>query len=354
MPFPFIHSVRLEPVSWPLRSVFVTARGRKTHTDNLTVIVRLADGTLGKSEASSSIALASESQKNMQDILQTVIPEVRGRSIDDLPSLVPLIWSVSRFHPTAAAALESALWDAWARAQGKPLFRLLGDKQATLETDLTLSVDEPNAMAQRAKLAARRGFRRFKVKLAGKPDLDFARVAAVHGAVPKAQLVADGNQGFHWLGALSFVQKVKRAGLPIVFFEQPFPRLDLKNMRLLRQRTGIPVFADEAVLGVADATKVFAADAADGVNVKLAKCGLTGALEIIRLTRHMKKRLAIGCMEESKLGLAASVHLACATGAFEWVDLDSFFLLDVRPPRGGFEAKGAKLSVRASIKGIGL
>jgi len=48
----------------------------------------------------------------------------------------------------------------------------------------------------------------------------------------------------------------------------------------------------------------------------VAKSGLLGALDIIQIARRFKKRLSIGCMEESKVGIAASVHLACGTGVF--------------------------------------
>ena len=100
--------------------------------------------------------------------------------------------------------------------------------------------------------------------------------------------------------------------------------------------------------------KLFEASAADGVNIKVAKSGLLGALDIIRTAQRFKKRLAIGCMEESKLGLAASVHLACGAGVFEWVDLDSVFLLESTSLRGGFLIKGPKLSVKGMGPGIGI
>jgi L-alanine-DL-glutamate epimerase-like enolase superfamily enzyme len=192
------------------------------------------------------------------------------------------------------------------------------------------------------------------VKLAGTPERDFERLQAVHKAAPKAALVADGNQGFHLVQALDLIQRIRRADIPLVFFEQPFARLDIKAMRTFRQRARVPLFADESVLTVSDAIKLFEADAADGINIKVAKSGLLGALDLIHIAQRFKKRLAIGCMEESKLGLAASVHLACGTGVFEWVDLDSFFLLNTPPPRGGFQTRGPKFSIRKTMVGIGL
>ena len=59
---PLIHSVTLKLVSFPFKTAFVTAAGHKQRTDNVQITLQLSDGTLGKAEASSSIALASESR----------------------------------------------------------------------------------------------------------------------------------------------------------------------------------------------------------------------------------------------------------------------------------------------------
>jgi L-alanine-DL-glutamate epimerase-like enolase superfamily enzyme len=125
-------------------------------------------------------------------------------------------------------------------------------------------------------------------------------------------------------------------------------------MRAFRKKSKVPLMADESILTPADAAKVFNADAADGVVIKIAKSGLLGALDIIQTAKRFNKKLAIGCMEESKLGLAASVHLACGTGAFDGFDLDSAFLVDESPQRGGCRLKGPRLSVSGIKSGIGM
>src|SRR5207248_2219675 len=119
-------------------------------------------------------------------------------------------------------------------------------------------------------------------------------------------------------------------------------------------RCKVPLFVDESVLTAEDANRVLGREAADGINIKIAKSGILGALDIIQVAKHYKKRVAIGCMEESKLGLAASVHLACGAGLFDWVDLDSVFLLESSTVRGGFSVRGSKLSVKGIKAGIGI
>ncbi len=355
MKSPFIKSVEIRPVSYQLAQPFVTAAGRKTETHNVEIRLTLTDGTRGIGEASSSIAMPSESQSAMKRALQETVADLRGRPIDDYRTLIATLWRQQPYHPTAIAAMECALFDAYTRVKGKSLASFLGGKQTTVETDLTISVGSPASQALVARAAARKGFKRLKVKLSGRdPAEDLARLQAVRAAAPKAQLVADGNQGFGLFQALNFVHQLQKLNIPLVFFEQPFAKHDLRSMRLFRKRSKVPLFADESVLTAADAAKLLESGAADGVNIKIAKSGIVGALDIINIATRMKKRLAIGCMEESKIGLAASVHLACGTGAFEWVDLDSVYLLEPSRVRGGFTMKGPRLSVAQIRLGVGL
>ncbi len=354
MKTPAIQSIEIKPVSFALKNPFVTAAGHKNRTDNVQIALRLSNGIVGRAEASSSIAMPGESSAAMQRVLQSLIPELRGRPIGEYRTLVDDCWRQQPYHPTATAAMECALIDAFTKWKRQPLYRFLGDQSQAVETDFTLSVGEPGVLAKAAKKAAAKGFKRLKVKLSGRAAIDLERIRAVHQAAPHCQLVADGNQGFSLSQALLWAQRVERDKIPVLFLEQPFPRHDLRAARLFRGRQHLPIWADESVRNAAEAVRVLSAEAADGVNVKIAKSGLLGALDIIRIAKRFKKKLGIGCMEESKLGLAASVHLACGAGVFDWVDLDSVFLLDARPVRGGFSMQGPKLSVKGIGPGIGL
>jgi len=352
---PTIQSIDIKPVSFKLKNPFITAGGSKTETHNVQIALTLSDGTRGLAEASSSIAMPGETQEAMIRELKGLIPELRGKPIENYREHVAASWRLQALHPTAAAAMECAILDAYTRALDQPLSEFLGGQTTSVETDLTLSLAPPAELFKAAKAAAAKRFRRLKVKLRGaSPEEDMERILAVRRGAPQALLVADGNQGFGLSQAIDFAHRVRRAQVSLVFLEQPFRRHDVRSMRLFRQRTHLPIFADESVFTAADAVRLFEAEAADGLNIKVAKSGLLGALDIIHIAQRFKKRLAIGCMEESKLGLAASVHLACGSGAFEWVDLDSAFLLEPSSQRGGFSTKGPKLSVKGVGPGIGI
>jgi len=114
-------------------------------------------------------------------------------------------------------------------------------------------------------------------------------------------------------------------------------------MAWLQKRSPAPVAADESVRSPEDALRVIEARAAGVLNIKLAKTGVRGALDIAALARAAGLKLMIGCMQETARGLSPSVHLACGLGAFSYCDLDSDALLGPGQPRGEFRREGPLL-----------
>src|SRR5205823_3336128 len=122
--------------------------------------------------------------------------------------------------------------------------------------------------------------------------------------------------------------------------EQPVLKEDLAALDQVADASPVPVFADEAVKTPRDALEVVTQTRAHGINVKLMKSGIAGALEIIAICRAAGRKLMIGCMLESSLGIAFSLALACGTGAFDYVDLDSHLLLHEEGNNPWFDEAG--------------
>ncbi len=353
---PVITAVTHRPWNLPLRQPFVTARGHKTLSRNLLVTVTLSDGprrqTHGHGEASASLAWPDDSQPAMARCLTRVGPELIGLPVTAAWRRLHDAWNTADARPAALGAVECALATAEAKAAGVPLWRQLARQVAGVQgrrrsvtTMLTISA-WPVPVAERAtREAARRGFRRLKVKVTGTaPEDDLARLVAVHRAAPHAALLVDANQGFTAQGALAFARAMQRIRLPVILFEQPVSRDDLDGMARVARESGLRVAADESVCRPADARRLIRRRAAHIFNLKLAKSGLLGAREIIRLARRARVGLMLGCMAESAIGLAPSVHLACGSGLFRYVDLDSHLLV-AGPRTPAFRTDGPRLSV---------
>lgn len=338
-----ISRVELIPLNLPMRRPFVTARGSKEVSHNLRVVVHLEDGTDGYGEASESLAWPDEKRPDFARALLNV--NLAGEEIRATRRLSEKVWRIAGRHPAAAASLECALLDAYTRSRGISLWEWFGGKRRSVATSLTISAWPAAIAARAARAAAKSGFHRLKIKLTGKDaEDDFSRLLAVHRAAPKAALWLDGNQGFTREGAIRFCSRVRERRLPVELFEQPVPRGEWRGFREIERHGRIPVVADESVRSLSDARQIIRRRAASVINVKLAKCGVAGALEIIRLAKKTGARLMIGCMAESAAGLWPSVALACGTGAFRYVDLDSHLLVVSPPGPAGFRTQGNRLS----------
>ncbi len=80
----------------------------------------------------------------------------------------------------------------------------------------------------------------------------------------------------------------------------------------------MPLFADESAQTSDDVPRL--AGVADGVNVKLLKCGgWHRAMEMILASRVHGLRVLLGSMVESSIGVTAAAQLA---GLADWIDLD--------------------------------
>jgi L-alanine-DL-glutamate epimerase-like enolase superfamily enzyme len=250
--------------------------------------------------------------------------------------------------PSARAGLEMALFRAWSQATGASLWERWGAATDRVETDITLSMVED--VADRAVEAAGRGFSIFKIKVGShRPGLDLARLKEVHGALPQARFRLDANQAFGADEALRFLDAALSAGLPIDLLEQPVSKGDLRALDEVARRSAVPIFADEAVLGPRDALRLLRQTAVRGVNVKLMKCGIAGALRIIQIAQEEQRELMIGCMLETRQGVLASLELACGTDAFRYVDLDSHLLLDEAGENPWFHQEGPALILRPPL-----
>ena len=104
----------------------------------------------------------------------------------------------------------------------------------------------------------------------------------------------------------------------------------MDGLRFVRERSPLPIIADESCLVATDVPRL--AGAVDGINLKLAKCGgLREAMRIIAAARAHDMSVMAGCMVESSLGIAAAAHLA---PLLDYADLDGAALLANDPFEG--------------------
>jgi L-alanine-DL-glutamate epimerase-like enolase superfamily enzyme len=93
-----------------------------------------------------------------------------GRAVDDIKRLSAKFRSAVAGNFFTKAAVEMALWDICGKAQGKPVFELLGQRRREfVPTKWSVSGVEPAKAADIATWAVSKGFTKMKVKVGIEP-----------------------------------------------------------------------------------------------------------------------------------------------------------------------------------------
>ncbi len=350
----YIKSIQVRPIDLPLKETFRTALGEKSVTRNVLVILEWSKGFKSYGEASSSLAMPEATQASMRTVLMRASQEVLGHPVSQWEELCLSLAKKFPGQPTAISALECALLDGYCRSRKKSLAWFFGNKNEKIETFYTIGALEIPAVRRIVKGLAKDGFKKFKLKITGK-DLkeDIKRIEAVHRLVPRGTWIVDANQGLNPDQALELLKTLEIKKISIALLEQPLPKGDLNGLKYLKDRSVVPIGVDESIRSLEDAKRIVEEDAAQVFNIKIAKMGLLEALKAVKYLKSMKKKLMIGCMMESAIGLSTAVQWAAGSGAFEFVDLDSFLLLRDLPYTSGFTHRGPRISLKAGTVGSG-
>ena len=229
-----------------------------------------------------------------------------------------------------------------------------GSTEGELLNDMTVSLEEPEVMARRAREAVDTGEQILKIKLGRDPEEDRRRLDAVLAAAPGVRLRLDANQGWSPEEAIRILTALEADGLPIDLVEQPVPAADVDGLARVRAAVGLPIMADEAVWTAADARRLVDAGAADLLNIKLAKTGgVREALAIADTAQEAGLTCMIGAMMEPRISITAAAHLAFAHPAITLIDLDPPAWFASPLPAGGYTQDGARLRLRGG-PGLGL
>ncbi len=136
------------------------------------------------------------------------------------------------------------------------------------------------------------------------------------------QLFVDINQGWEdEQFALDMITWLSEKNVELV--EQPLRKEKIKEMKWLKERSPLPIIADEAVQSLDDLE--FVKEAYSGINIKLMKAGgIRPALQMIQRAKELNLKIMIGCMTETSCAITAASHLSPLA---DWIDLDGAELI---------------------------
>ena len=312
------------------RHPFIIARGGRSEYQVVWVRVVDRDGTEGWGEAYPS-SYYGESLEGVQAALRRVARELPADPFD----LEGAERQLARLIPESAAtraALSEAYHDLVGKRLGVPLWSLWGlDAKKTPQSSFTIGIDEPDAM--RLKVAEAAAYPVLKIKLG--TDRDEAILKTIRDATDKPIRV-DANAAWDQAKALRMLPILKDYGVELL--EQPLPPEDLDGLAVVSAASDIPVVVDESCLVATDIPKLVGK--ADGINIKLAKCGsLREALRMIATARAHGMKVMVGCMIETSIAITAAAHF---TPLVDFADLDGA-ALTVDDPFAGATIDGGRI-----------
>lgn len=349
-----IKSVNIQAWDVELLEPFGIATGAQLVAQNALLEVELTSGERGLGEAAPFPAVNGETQADALSALQAVADELVGYEGTDASGLSVAARGRLEATPSALCALEIALADAACRAQKKSLFLHFGGRSARLFTDITIPTGFADDAARAAERAMAQGFRTLKVKVGGERfEHDLERLRRIAETAPNARLLLDANASLPADLAIELVRSLGARARQVVLFEQPCLRGDFAGSRRVRE-AGIRVAADEDARSLEDLTALHAERAADVINFKLTKSGVSRVLSMITEARRLGFGLMLGGMVETRLAMTFSACIAGGLGGFEELDLDTpLFMKDDRLT-GGFEQRGPELDLSRLALGHGV
>ena len=316
-----------ERVTLATEAPFGISRGVTDRTEN--VVVRIDDGD----HVGIGAAAPSAHYGETADTVVAVLPDLLA-TVEELgdPHAIGAVHEAMartvRRNPAAKAAVDVALHDLAAKRTGLPLYRHLGLGAGRVTSSYTVSLADPEAMAERARAATDAGYGTLKVKLGAPDGADRDRFDAVRAAAPGATIRVDANEA--WTPKEAIRNARWLADGDAEFLEQPVPAEDPAGLRQVYERAPLPVAVDESCEVASDVPRI--ADRADVAVVKLMKCGgIRPAVETIHAARAHGLEVMLGCMLETNAAIAAGAHLV---PLLDYADLDGSLLLASDPYDG--------------------
>lgn len=328
-----IEKIELHHISTPLLKPFQTSFS--TQTDHPCVLVSVhASGLVGWGECVVGLGpfYSGEFISSAWAVLsEYLVPMVLGQELTEPSDVMTLIRGV-RGNEMAKAGLVNAVWDLFAKAEGKSLKNYLGGVRDRVSVGVSIGI-QPSVEELLDTVAGfvEKGYGRVKIKI--KKGVECEPMSAVRERYPDIALMADANSDYE----LSDADLLKRLDpLKLIMIEQPLRHYDIIDHAKLATMLETPICLDESIHRPDDARHAIELKACRIINMKVGRVGgLSNALIIHDLAREAGIPMWCGGMFESGVGRATNLALASLPNFTMHSDIsatDRYYKSDVTRP----------------------
>ena len=351
-----ITDVKIGKIKSPLKRPFKTAL-RTTHfVEDLVLKVTTDKGLVGYGSCTQTPTITGETIGSLMDALLILKENILNLEFHSLEKMLNRMGEFFIGNTSALACFDMALHDVFSQSLNMPLYQYLGGDSNAILTNLSISCQDVETMIADSLSAVAQGFYELKVKVGKEPESDFERILEISKAVgPRIKLRVDANQGWLPKQAVRIIQKLEKHQVNLEFVEQPVRAEDIDGLFYVKHHVYTDILADESVFSPQDALKIIHRQAADMLNIKLAKAGgILPASKIYTIGEAAQVECLVGCMLESHIAVSAAVHFACSKKLIVRSDLDPSFLILENPIESSVSLKDNALVIDDSVPGLGI
>ena len=304
-----------EPYELKLRHSFNLAKYSRTTTPDVQVKLEL-DGLIGYGEASMPPYLGESVDSVTSFLSKLDLSQFSDPfRIEDIHDYMD---SVAPDNRAAKASVDIALHDLLGKIMEQPWYKIWGlNPEKAPDTSFTIGIDKADVVKKKVDEAA--PYNVLKVKMGLDNDKELVEIIREKTNRP---ICVDANQGWdskekalemcYWLAERN-----------CIFVEQPMSKEKIEETAWLRERSPLPIIADEFLQRLPDVRR--AAQAYDGINIKLMKStGLHEAYKMAVLAKALGMKVMLGCMTETSCAVTAAAQLSPMV---DWADLDGNLLI---------------------------
>ena len=308
-------TLKFVPFELKLRHAFNLAKFSRTSTPGVQVKIEY-EGIVGYGEASMPPYLGESIETVTKFLSKVDLSQFNDPfKIEEILAYVDAIEPENR---AAKASVDIALHDLVGKLIGQPWYKIWGlsiDKIP--QSSFTIGIDTPEVVKQKIKEAD--DYKVIKIKLG--LDNDKEMIDIIRQCTDRP-ICVDANRGWKTKEqAMEIIEYL--ADKNCLFIEQPMMEDKLDDTAWIRERSPIPIIADEAFHRLPDIVKL--KDYYDGINIKLMKStGMGEAYKMVTLARAFGMKIMCGCMTETSCAIAAAAQLS---PLIDWTDLDGNVLI---------------------------
>jgi len=332
-----IKSVRAYSENLELTRPYTIAYQTFDSVENIFLELETEAGIIGIGAGAPAEFVTGESMESAKTALDTIADFLVGADLRRMHAIITRLHELYPENPTAKAAADIALHDAYGKTLDIPLVDLWGRVHLSLPTSITIGIKSIEESVAEAKEYMDLGFKVLKLKTGKTVEEDVAIFSKIRETVGKSiKIRVDANQGYRVAETKAFYQQTKKLGLELM--EQPMHYDDVKLMKKLPPSIRKICMADENLKSNKHALALAQKPLHFGLyNIKLMKCGgIKAGRQIAAIAGLADIGLMWGCMDESIISITAALHAAYASPATRYIDLDGSFDLAKDVVEGGF------------------